>query len=169
MKIDFDKPHRRRDGHVGARAYVRCVGSHPKTYAFDTHGMTSTQVAEKINAFAMYHDAKMAKLREYGAVRGVEFVVDGTVYRVVDCTIFDAGVELYVDVRRVEESGMFPVAQFPLRMKYRDIALLPSVTKITDDIRAALPTGDSETENLHHEFVTKVRNKMKERADGVPR
>jgi hypothetical protein len=162
VKVEFGKkPTRRKDGHLGTRVKVRCEGTHPKTYAFDTHGMNSTEVAEKIASLDAYHSAKMARLRDFGAVRGVEFVVKGDTYRVVDCTIFDAAVTLYLDVRRIEQGGkMRPVTGFPIRMKYRDIALIPSNAAILNMIRESLP-DDEEEKEAHNLFVRKVREKVK--------
>jgi len=162
MKIEFSsKPTRRaKDGQLGARASVRCGGRHPKSYAFDTHGMTSGQVVAEAQRLSDYHEAKMAKLASFTAVRGTELNANGAVFRVVDCTIFDAGLTLYLDVRK--DGSTTPVAGFPIMVKCRVIDAIPSNAEILKIIRAALP-DDTSAKQAHDAFVRKVADKMKGR------
>jgi len=158
MNLDFDKPSRRRDGQLGARANVRCGGRWPETYVFDTHGMNSSQVAAKADELAEYHEAKMAKLESFADVRGTELVAGADTYRIADCTVFDAGVTLYLDVRKVGHRGS--VKGFPIRMKYRYLSAIPSNEEIIEIVRASLP-DDADVKEAHDVFVKKVRGKVK--------
>lgn len=164
MKLDFGKPSKRQDGQIGARAKVRCEGAHPKTYAFDTHGMNSSEVAAKAREMSDYHDAKMARLADLADVRGHEFTVGDDVFRVVDCTIFDQAVTLYLDVRKIEQDGrMTQVHGFPIHKRCRSIDGIPSNAVIIQMMRDVLPNEES-VQSAHEEFVQKVHDKMKAKA-----
>lgn len=171
MKRDheFGKPYRRRDGQIGAPVRMRIEhGGWHANYSFDSHGMSSSDVAKKLDDLAAYHEKKSACMTRFRGVQGVEIENGDDTYRIVDCTVFDKAVTLYVDVRRVT-AGVFkgqqremlvPVQGFPMTTKYRDITQVPSNEAILAMIRENLP-DDEPLEAAHNEFVKKVREKVK--------
>lgn len=145
--LSFENPSRRMDGHIGARATIaleRADGWH-QHYHFETHGMTSGQVADEIRRLEVYHAAKAERVERFRRLHGM-VVTRG--FTVVDCTILDRGVTLYVDVR--------PQAKgFPLRIAYHGIENVPTNDAILGMIAQALPDV-SAIETAHAEFVAKV-------------
>lgn len=159
--LDIRNPYRRSDGHVGARTVLQIEhadGWHQQ-YAFDTHGMTSSQVAARASAIEEYHDAKAARLTGFRSVQGIEFLVNGDTFRVVDCTILDAGVTLYLDARRIAEDGAAQnVRGFPVRRSYHDIAAVPPNEEILLTMIRMLIADYAtlDVATAHAEFVAKV-------------
>jgi len=149
--LRFGIPRRRADGHLGARATVAIAheaGWH-QDYSFDTHGMTSAEVAAEVARIESYHADKANRLSGFRKITGSQIVNGGVPYRIVDCTIFDAGVTLYVDVRP-------PAQGFPLRKAYHRIEAVPSDGEIVGMVIAALPESDEAIAAAHAEFVAKV-------------
>lgn len=152
--LALSNPYRRGDGHIGARAAVKV--EHPdgwvETYAFDTHGMTSQEVADKTAALEGHHAKKAARLTGFRLIQGNEIAAGGQVYRIVDCTIFERGIALYLDVR--------PRAPgFPIRKVYGNLDALPSDEEILAMVTAALPNSTDEIQQAHDAFVAKVKAK----------
>lgn len=145
-ELRIEKPHRRSDGQVGARATVSVPhDTRPQDYSFDTHGMTSREVVGKIADIERYHAAKVERMDRFRRLHGM-VVARG--YTIVDCTILDAGVTLYIDVR--------PQAKgFPFQRAYQSISAIPTNDAILKIIAAALPDVDA-IESAHAEFVAKV-------------
>lgn len=163
-KHEFGRPYKRRDGKLGARVSVRCEsrGWHGQI-DFDSHGLTSAEVAARIDAFAAKHEAKASRLTDFRAVLGTEIVAHGVVYRIVDCTIRGDRDDLYVDVRRLDQQGeeiVARVAGFPLQRRYPAIADIPNMQAIVQMVRQALPDDEREVEKLHEEFTRKVAAKL---------
>lgn len=145
-RLRMEAPYKRRDGHIGARASVAILeSSHPQTYSFDTHGMTSQQVADEAARLETYHAAKAERLERFRRLHGM-VVARG--YTIVDCTILDAGVTLYVDVRP-NATG------FPLRHAYQSIGAVPTNDAILKIVAEALPDAGT-IDDAHAEFVAKV-------------
>lgn len=142
----METPYRRADGHIGARATVDAeTGDCRQSYSFDTHGMSSGEVAAKVLELELYHAAKAARLESLRRLHGM-VVARG--YAIVDCTILDSGVTLYVDVRP-EAKG------FPIRRAYQLVDLVPTNDAILKMIVEALP-DDAAIHAAHAEFVAKV-------------
>jgi hypothetical protein len=149
-RLDLLDPYRRKDGHIGARAVVKIEredGWH-QSYQFDTHGMTSAQVVAKAAEFETYHHQKAERLNGFREIQGTE--IGG--YRVVDCSIHDNGVTLYLDVRP-------KVSGFPIRVRCATMDAVPSNEDIVKMITGALPVSQTEIADAHAEFVRKVNEK----------
>lgn len=153
-KLELSGPYRRKDGHVGARAVLKIHGREDgwhQSYHFDTHGMTSAQVVAKAAELERYHEKKAARLNGFRSISGME--IKG--YRVVDCSIHDNGVTLYLDVR--------PRAHgFPMRKMYGNLDAIPSDEEIVAMVTAALPNSTDEIREAHDAFVAKVNAKRGE-------
>ena len=153
-ELELSNPYRRKDGHVGARAVLRIDGREDgwhQSYHFDTHGMTSAQVVAKAAEIEAYHAKKAERLNGFRKIQG-SMVGD---YGIVDCSIHDNGVTLYLDVR--------PVASgFPIRKRYGNLDAIPSDEEIVAMVTAALPTSTDEIQQAHDAFVAKVNAKRGE-------
>jgi len=152
--LDLRAPYRRNDGHIGAHARMKV--EHPdgwvETYAFDTHGMTSQQVVDEAAAIAEHHAKKATRLTGFRSIQGMEIAAGGQVYRIVDCTIFERDIALYLDVR--------PRAPgFPTRKVYGNLDAVPSDEEIVAMVTAALPNSTDEIQQAHDAFVAKVKAK----------
>jgi len=148
--LDISNPYRRADGHIGARAVLRIEREDGwnQSYHFDTHGMKSAEVVAKASEMEAYHEQKAARLNGFREISGME--IRG--YRVVDCSIHDNGVTLYLDVRP-------KVAGFPIRVRCATIDAVPSNEDIVRIITDALPASETEIDDAHAEFVRRVNEK----------
>lgn len=153
--LTLHSPYRRADGQIGAHA--RLVIQHDSgwhhTYGFDTHGMSVDEVTRKVAGIEAYHDVKAALLDGFRAVQGQ--VVDG--YTIVDCTIMDAEVTLYLDVR---DGAGGRVPGFPLRIKCLSIERIPSNSAILDIVQRALPQPGEDIQAAHKAFVARLSERM---------
>lgn len=148
-RLDLSSPYRRKDGHIGARAVLKIEredGWH-QSYHFDTHGMSSAQVVAKAEEIETYHAKKADRLNGFRDIQGM--TVGG--YVVVDCSIHDNGVTLYLDVRPNGDG-------FPIRVRCATMDAVPSNEDIVKMIADALPNL-SAIEDAHSEFVRKVNEK----------
>lgn len=152
-ELTLTKPYRRSDGHLGARAalLINRDDGRSQTYCFDTHGMTSAQVVEKAATIEAYHGKKAGRLNGFRSISGVE--ING--YCIVDCSIHDNGVTLYLDVRP-------KVSGFPIRKAYGNVDAIPSDEEIVAMVTAALPNSTDEIQKAHDAFVAKVNAKRGE-------
>lgn len=168
MKINFSRPYRRKDKRLGARARVTATHKgFDAPYAFDTHGMTAEEVAARISAVQRHHERRADRLTGFIAVRGREYVRNGDVYRIVDCTILDNGrpdgpVQLYVDVRRIVGSQMLAVDGFPLKQRYTDVQEVPPDGAIVQMVENELPVPE-DIGAKHEAFTRRVDALLKGR------
>jgi hypothetical protein len=147
--LKLENPYARSNGQIGARATLRIDHpTRPQSFSFDTHGMTSQQVVDEAARIENYHAAKVSRLDIFRRLHG--FVVNhgGIDFTIVDCTILDAGVTLYVDVRP-------PAKRFPLRIACHAIENIPTNDAILKMVTEALPDS-SGIASAHAEFVAKV-------------
>jgi hypothetical protein len=154
--VELHNPYRRADGQIGARVEVHLPGV---TRSFDSHGMTSNQVVAKIAEIEAQHAIRTGRLTGFRAIQGSEIVRGGKTYRVVDCTIMDGGVTLYLDVRLVDGSEMRRVDGFPIKKAYHLLSSVPPDAEVAAMVRAALPEDSEAVQKAHEEFVAKVKAK----------
>jgi hypothetical protein len=156
-ELVLHSPYRRKDGQIGSQAEVTISG-HPEGwsgfYRFDTHGMTPAQVIDKGKEIKAYHEAKATRLTGF---RGVQGVVLQSAYQIVDCTIFDRDVTLYLDVRKVALDGVQEkVHGFPIELRYYSMDKVPTDKEILEIVSAALPKFQDDVTSAHDAFVAKV-------------
>lgn len=159
--ITLSSPTRRTDGQIGARAIVdvKHADNWNQQYGFDTHGMSSDAVVAKVAEITAYHDSKAARLTAFRKIQGQDVKLGGAAYRIVDCTIFDNGVTLYLDVRR--DGAKVP--GFPVRIQCYEIGKVPDDETIMKLLTSRLPVEADEIETAHAEFAAKVSMKMEKR------
>lgn len=150
----------RRKGQIGALAEIRTeANGYTQTYAFNTHGMTSDAVVARVAELEAYHDAKTGLLVTLRGLLGTEFTVGDESFRIVDCTIFDKGVTLYVDVRNISQDSVQKVAGFPMRVSYRSLDAIPDEAAILAMTTARIPEPAAVIAAAHAVFVGKVTAK----------
>jgi hypothetical protein len=167
-QIKWSRPSRRKDGHLGARMRLAVTreGGCDGHYSFDSHGMTSTQAAEKIASIEAFHEARAARMSAFRAMQSSEFVVGVEVYRIVDLTVRypeDASsCALYIDVRRIEGKKKETVAGFPKLLRYGHPSDIPSDEELLSFVRAGLPDIQA-IADAHAEFTSKVAMRLEGR------
>jgi len=152
-----------RTGELGARVIVRVDGSYAGRYSFDTHGMSPDDVTAKIAELQVYHDKKCARLAGFAGVIGVEFVIGGRVFRIIDCTITEVGgqPELYVDVRELVGNERVPAgSDFPLRLRFASIGDVHENATIVALARG-LAQSQIDTAAAHAAFTSRVTTLMR--------
>lgn len=153
---------------LGARAHVRVErDGWQAAYHVDTHGKSSSAVADEIDQLDAHHAEWSARQTMCGAALGVEFVIRGEVFRIVDFTIPvvqpGARPRVLVGVARINGARLQHVSGFPRTFRYETISDIPPNAAIISEVRAFLEARD-EASVAHQTFIDKVQQKLDDAA-----
>jgi hypothetical protein len=165
-KLEFERGvTRNKRGHLGARARVRIPHPHwPVTYEFDTHGMSSAEAVQKVEALERKHEKWALRQTGFAGVVGAEVVVAGDVFRIMTCTIppsrpFD-DVYLMLCIRQVVGSDLQTVEGWPLQLHFNSIDDVPPNGAIIEEVRKRLQERRS-VRDAHNAYTEKVNQLVK--------
>lgn len=159
-KVTFGKQTRDRRGKLGGRVNVSL--RHQRwfaAYAFDTHGISSKETADRIAQIEAHHVKWASRMDGFSGVLGTEIVIGGDLFRVVDCTIPGTGdgrvVQLVFGVCEVIGDRLENVPGFPVWVTFASIEEVWSNARIIEEIRQRLQ-AQRDARAAHNAYITKV-------------
>jgi hypothetical protein len=160
MKLDFSKPTRNKRGQIGAHVFVTFdEGGHHSVQELETHGLSAEQASAEIDELRKWHRRWATRLTALHAIIGVEFVVEGRVYRITSATIppdrpYD-DVEVVLCLREVVGAALQKVDGWPTSLWFQSIDDVPNNPRIIEAVRERLDESAARAA-AHNAYKNKV-------------